>query len=291
MKCFGFYSGSLIYFALFFLQFLLEYSCLQSYVSFLPCSKGNQPCQLLSPAGLFVTPWTVACQAPLSMGFPRQEYCSGLPFPSQGDLHDPGVESWSPALQADSLCLSHNESAICICISPFWISFPFRSPQSNEQSPLCYIVGSHQLSLLYIVGYIYANPNLAPHSPLWCPYVCSLYLYISFANNVQPYHFSRFHTYGMWKAYSTHMHSDAIFVFLFLTSLFMTVSRSICGSANDTIPIVSCQYRRYGFDPCVGKIPWRRAWQPTPVYQSGKSYGQRRFSSVQFSLSVVSDSL
>ena len=46
----------------------------------------------------FVTPWTVACQAPLSMGFPRQEYWSGLPFPSPGDLPNPGTEPVSPAL-------------------------------------------------------------------------------------------------------------------------------------------------------------------------------------------------
>ena len=50
-----------------------------------------------------VTPWTVACQATLSMGFSRQEYQSGLPFPSPGDLPDPGIEPTSPALQADSL--------------------------------------------------------------------------------------------------------------------------------------------------------------------------------------------
>ena len=46
----------------------------------------------------FVTPWTVACQAPLSMGFPRQEYWSGLPFPPLGDLPHPGMEIMSPAL-------------------------------------------------------------------------------------------------------------------------------------------------------------------------------------------------
>ena len=48
-------------------------------------------------------PWTVAPQAPLSMGFPRQEYWSGLPFPSPGDLPSPGLEPGSSALQADSL--------------------------------------------------------------------------------------------------------------------------------------------------------------------------------------------
>ena len=55
----------------------------------------------------FATSWTVAHQAPLSMGFPRQEYWSGLPFPSPEDLPDPGTESVSPPLQAESLPPSH----------------------------------------------------------------------------------------------------------------------------------------------------------------------------------------
>ena len=49
------------------------------------------------------TPWTIAHQAPLSMGFSRQGYWSGLPFPSPGDLPDPGIEPGSPALHVDSL--------------------------------------------------------------------------------------------------------------------------------------------------------------------------------------------
>ena len=49
------------------------------------------------------TPWTVACRPPLSMEFSRQEYWNGLPFPSLGDLPNPGIEHRSPALQADSL--------------------------------------------------------------------------------------------------------------------------------------------------------------------------------------------
>ena len=52
---------------------------------------------------LFVTLWTVACHAPLSMGFSRQEYWNGLPFPSPGDLPKPGTEPGSPTLQADAL--------------------------------------------------------------------------------------------------------------------------------------------------------------------------------------------
>ena len=59
--------------------------------------------QLLSHVQLFVTPLTVAFQATLAMGFSKQEYWSDLPFPSPGDLPDPGIESRSSALQEDSL--------------------------------------------------------------------------------------------------------------------------------------------------------------------------------------------
>ena len=52
---------------------------------------------------LFATLWSVAVQAPQSMGFSKQEYWSGLPHPSPGDLPDPGIEPRDPALQADSL--------------------------------------------------------------------------------------------------------------------------------------------------------------------------------------------
>ena len=57
----------------------------------------------LSHVQLFATPWTVAYQLPLSMGFSRQEYWSGLPFPFPGDLPNPGIEPESSALQADTL--------------------------------------------------------------------------------------------------------------------------------------------------------------------------------------------
>ena len=57
----------------------------------------------LSRVQLFATPWIVAHQAPLSMEFSRLEYWSGLPFPSPGDLLDPGIEPMSPSLQAHTL--------------------------------------------------------------------------------------------------------------------------------------------------------------------------------------------
>ena len=69
-----------------------------------PDSKVSEV-KLLSRVQLFSTPWTVAYQAPLSMGFSRQEYWSGLPFPSPEDLPDPGIEPGSPAFRQTLYCL------------------------------------------------------------------------------------------------------------------------------------------------------------------------------------------
>ena len=62
---------------------------------------------------LFATPWTAAYHAPPSMGFSRQEYWSGLPFPSPGDLPDPGIEPRSPTLQADTLTSEPPGKPLC----------------------------------------------------------------------------------------------------------------------------------------------------------------------------------
>ena len=70
---------------------------------------------LFSRVQLCVTPWTIAHQAPLSMGFSRQEYWSSLPFPYSGRLPNPGIKHGSPALQVDSLLLSHLGSPL------FWL--------------------------------------------------------------------------------------------------------------------------------------------------------------------------
>ena len=80
------------------LTFILYYKVSFSYKNF---SGGGG---LVAKSCLtLATPWIVACQAPLSVGFSRQEYWSGLPFLSPGDLPDPGIEPRSPALQTDSL--------------------------------------------------------------------------------------------------------------------------------------------------------------------------------------------
>ena len=81
----------------------VSFRCTAQRFSFICVYKVNVKVKSLSCVWLFVTPWTEDRQAPLSMGFSREEYWSGLPFPSPGDLSDPGTEPVSPALQADTL--------------------------------------------------------------------------------------------------------------------------------------------------------------------------------------------
>ena len=93
----------------------------------------------LSGVWLFATPWTVAHQAPPSMGFSRQEYWSGLPFPSPGesswpgDLPDPGIEPGSPALQADALPLEPPGKPWCVVFHPVPRCVAALSGASDEQ--------------------------------------------------------------------------------------------------------------------------------------------------------------
>ena len=81
-------------------------------------------CQLLSHVWIFASWWTVAHQAPLSMGFPRQEYWSGLPFPAPGNLSDPGTELTSLHWQADSSPQSCLGSPDCTQIILIIYHFP-----------------------------------------------------------------------------------------------------------------------------------------------------------------------
>ena len=95
------------------MQYLLKYNknyfkCIAKLTTNVPQMKRKlkterKEVKSLSRVWLFATPWTVAYQASLSMGFSRQEYWSGLPFPSPGDLPDPGNEPGFPALEADAL--------------------------------------------------------------------------------------------------------------------------------------------------------------------------------------------
>ena len=81
------------------MEYIKAVCCHFAYLTYMQ----SEPVKLLSCVWLFAIPWTVVYQAPLSMEFSRQEYWSGLPFPSPGELPDPGIKPRSPALQADAL--------------------------------------------------------------------------------------------------------------------------------------------------------------------------------------------
>ena len=107
--------------------------------------KGMRACVLssFSCARLFVNPWTGAHQAPLSMELSRQVYYSGLSCPPPGNLPDPGIEPVSPALQADSLLLSHWGSPCQMIASKTWIYAMLCYAKSLQSCPtLCHPIDS-----------------------------------------------------------------------------------------------------------------------------------------------------
>ena len=101
-------------------------------------SESENESEVAQSCRLYATPWTVARQAPLSMGFSRQEYWSGLPFPSLGDLPEPGIEPGSPTLQADALPSeppgNSRFSQIHVSININSNIEPIRKPPSNTLS-------------------------------------------------------------------------------------------------------------------------------------------------------------
>ena len=109
------------------LYYIVECCCESSLKSSHCSNNNNKPVIMysevksLSRVQLFATPWTVAYQAPPSMGFSRQKYWSGVPFPFPGDLPDPGIEPWSPAFQADTLTSEPpGKSWVAISFSSAW---------------------------------------------------------------------------------------------------------------------------------------------------------------------------
>ena len=107
----------------------------------------------LSHVWLSATPWTVAHQAPPSVGFSRQEYWSGLPFPSPGDLPNPGIEPRSPALQPDTLpCMKQNVK--CFKIVLFNSHINIRKPSLKNNSDFLIIMqiisGRAEIKIRYV---------------------------------------------------------------------------------------------------------------------------------------------
>ena len=128
--------------------------------------KWRSEVKSLSRVQLFATPWTVTHQAPPSMGFFRQEYWSGLPFPSPGDLSDPGIKPRSPALQADALGKINVKTAL---------SFLFQPPAGLLQGAVwggvsrCLYRISMVTSPVFLLSAIFFNTPIPPSSYLNVP--------------------------------------------------------------------------------------------------------------------------
>ena len=82
-----------------------------------------------------MTPWTAACEVPLSMGFSRQDYWSGLPFPSPGDFSNPGIKPGSPALQVDFLPAELPGKQMRVNVVTRGIRSAKSEPKSNRTGP------------------------------------------------------------------------------------------------------------------------------------------------------------
>ena len=138
--------------------------------------------QPFSHVQLFMTPWTIAHRAPLSMEFSSQEYQNGLPFPSPGDLPSPGIKPGSPALQADSLPLSHQGSPIqsrdCETGQRKFTKYSTGSVISNSSVSAQTPVFNHLSSSLPHLSYsplLFSNPGF--FSPIHTLYICHSMVY------------------------------------------------------------------------------------------------------------------
>ena len=126
-------------------------------------------CLIAKSCPTLLTPWTVVCQAPLSLGFASQEYWSGLPFPSPGDLPDPGVELGSPALaHGFSLPLRHQESPFvhfcCTFCSVSQLCPILCGPMDCSQASLSFTMSCSLHKLMCIKSVMLSN-----HLILCCP--------------------------------------------------------------------------------------------------------------------------
>ena len=92
------------------------------------CMKSESESEVVQSCPTLVTPWTVAHQAPPSMGFSRQEYWSGLPFPSPGDLPNPGIEPRSLTLQVDALTSEPPGKPVAKLSHVYLVHYPSTKP-------------------------------------------------------------------------------------------------------------------------------------------------------------------
>ena len=153
--------------------------------------------KLLSCIWLFVTLWSVACQVPLSMGFSKQEYWSGLPCPPSEDLPDPGIKPQSPALQAESLLLSHQGSpCTCVCVYIYMYVYLYWNASAVSEwklllcqtpcDPMDYTVhGILQARILEWVDFPFSRGSSWPRDRTWVSCIAGRFFTLWVTREVQ----------------------------------------------------------------------------------------------------------
>ena len=154
------------------LQYCVSFCCTGKWFSYSEVKS-------LSRVWLFATAWTVAYKASLSIGFSRQEYWSGLPFPSPGYLPNPGIEPRSPALQAGALT-SEPQGKLYIYIYALFFGFPSHLNHQRAVSRVSVLHVRFSLVSYFIHSSVYmavpVSQFIPPLFPPWYPYDCSLCL-------------------------------------------------------------------------------------------------------------------
>ena len=125
----------------------------------------------LSHIRLFATPWTH--QAPPSMGFSRQEYWSGLPFPSPEDLPDPGIEPRSPTLQADAL--SSEPTFLPVSFNMILPQFSLRATRHPVARCVCWELSPPEPTFVHLSSLLLKGPGWSPGLSL-CLHFCTCFL-------------------------------------------------------------------------------------------------------------------
>ena len=194
---------------------------------------------------LFAAPWTVAHQASLSMDFSRQESWSGLSSLPPGDLSNPGTEPASPAL-----------AGVFFTTSVTWeAQGSNQSPKKGEEKD-----NTRQISTLWSQKQNFLRNSLMPY---W----------------LEMYHIDIFSCRGGWNAGLSFRVGQGT-----ANKSRVLVIRNMSGAIHEAsqvaqwnpLPMQETQRcMRHRFDPWLRKIPWRRAWQSTPVFLPGESHGQR----------------
>ena len=209
------------------------------------------------------------------MGFSRQEYWSGLPFSSPGDLPNPGIEPRSPTLQAEALT-SDTREAIKLWVNGYM--YTQTHTHTHGGSLVAQLVKNPPASAGDVrdVGSV-PGSGRSPEE-----------------GNGNPLRSSCLENPTDRGAWQTRVHrvtktqarlsALSFFIMLRNNNSYLFVIYHCRLNAHTHFPggpskEPACQCRRRerrGFDPWVGKIPWRREWQPTPVFLPGESHGQRR---------------